>query len=66
MEAGALCRFSYSTDGWNIIVAGDPSLPRPGMWIGAKIGFFALRDGFTNDAGYVDLDWFRIEKKQIR
>lgn len=34
----------------------------PGRWIGAKIGYFALRQGSTNDSGTVDIDWFRIEK----
>jgi hypothetical protein len=56
---GALCKFSYSTDGINFREAGDLFTAKAGMWIGAKIGFFALRDGFTNDAGYADLDWFR-------
>lgn len=56
---GALCKFSYSTDGLVFIEAGDAFTARAGIWIGAKIGFFALRDGFTNDAGYADLDWFR-------
>jgi len=59
--AGASCRFSYSTDGNEYANAGDPFIARQGMWIGAKVGFFALRDGFTNDAGYIDLDWFRIK-----
>ena len=59
--AGASCRFSYSIDGKEYANAGDPFIARQGMWIGAKVGFFALRDGFTNDAGYIDLDWFRIK-----
>ncbi len=61
---GALCKFSYSTDGTVFNVAGDSFAARAGMWIGAKIGFFALRDGFTNDAGYADLDWFRINETE--
>ena len=56
---GALCKFSYSTDGMVYTEAGDAFTARAGMWIGAKIGFFALRDSFTNDAGCADLDWFR-------
>ena len=32
------------------------------IWTGAKIGFFALRSGFINDAGSVDNDWFRIKQ----
>jgi len=59
--AGASCRFSYSTDGKEYTDAGDLFVARQGMWIGAKVGFFALRDGFTNDAGYIDLNWFRIK-----
>jgi beta-xylosidase len=64
-EAGidTLCTFSYSTDGNEFKPSGEPFVAREGMWIGAKIGFFALREGFTNDAGGVDLDWVRIEKQ---
>ena len=59
-EPGAICRFSYSIDGNEFTDAGDSFPARQGMWIGAKVGFFALRDGFTNDAGSIDLNWFRI------
>ena len=62
VETGALCIFSYSTDGRVFREAGEPFAARAGMWIGAKIGFFALRDGFINDAGHADLDWFRTYK----
>jgi len=61
---GALCKFSYSTDGIVFTRAGDVFTAKAGTWIGAKIGFFALRDGFTNDAGYADLDWFRKDKTE--
>ncbi len=64
VDSSALCIFSYSTDGKKYIRAGETFLARPGMWIGAKIGFFALRNGITNDAGSADIDWFRIEKKK--
>jgi len=60
VEAGARCRFSYSTNGTEYFNAGEPFTARQGMWIGAKAGFFALRDGYTNDAGCIDLNWFRI------
>jgi hypothetical protein len=59
---GGLCTFSYGTEDKVLTEAGEPFTARAGMWIGAKIGFFALRDGFTNDAGYADLDWFRRYK----
>jgi len=61
---GALCKFSYSYDDVVFTEAGDAFTARAGLWIGAKIGFFALRDGFTNDAGYADLDWFRRDETE--
>ncbi len=30
-------------------------------WIGAKTGIFCTRTSQTNDSGYADLDWFRVE-----
>lgn len=57
---GGICRFSYGTDETELTEAGDPFTAREGMWIGARVGFFALRDGFINDAGFADIDWFRI------
>lgn len=57
---GALCQFSYSTDGTNFILAGEPFQAEPGQWIGAKIGLFATRITQTNDSGYADYDWFRV------
>ncbi len=58
---GAVCMFSYSIDNKTFTEVGEPFTAREGVWTGAKIGFFALRDGFTNDSGYADLDWFRIQ-----
>jgi beta-xylosidase len=62
VKAGAVCSFSFSADGKKFIEAGDNFQAVPGRWIGAKVGFFALRDGVINDAGNADIDWFRIEK----
>ncbi len=62
VEKGAVCSFSYSVDGKRFRNAGPSFNAVPGRWIGAKIGYFALREGITNDAGTVDIDWFRIEK----
>lgn len=58
----AECRFSYSPDGSNFKDLGKPFKAKAGKWIGAKVGFFALRNGNINDAGSADIDWFRIEK----
>jgi|GEM_PF-1550872 len=62
VDKGAECTFSYSSDGSAFKEFGGSFTAREGAWIGAKIGFFALRDGFINDAGWIDLDWLRIEK----
>ena len=59
---GAVCRFAYSTDGVIYHDFSKPFTAKAGRWIGAKLGFFAVRDGFINDAGYADLDWIRITK----
>jgi beta-xylosidase len=62
VETGAACSFSYSLDGNSFTAFGKPFKAKPGKWIGAKIGFYALRNGIINDAGSADIDWFRIEK----
>jgi beta-xylosidase len=58
-----ICDFTYSDDGVNFKSIGSSFTAREGKWIGAKIGFLALRNGVTNDAGNVLIDWFRINKK---
>ena len=62
VNRGAVCGFYYSTNGKKYKKAGDDFSAVPGRWIGAKIGYFALRNGITNDSGTVDIDWFRISK----
>ena len=62
VENGGVCRLSYSIDGDEFTTVGGSFTLREGMWIGAKMGFYALREGAINDAGAVDIDWFRIEK----
>lgn len=57
---GAIYNFSYSSDDSTFIPIGRQFSARPGRWIGAKIGFFCLRKKQVHDAGYADIDWFRI------
>src|SRR6185295_15489741 len=38
----AQCRFSYSKDGRNFITIGEEFAAKPGRWIGAKVGLFAI------------------------
>ncbi|HEY0676826.1 MAG TPA: family 43 glycosylhydrolase, partial [Chitinophagaceae bacterium] len=58
----AICNFEFSADGKTFKSAGDPFVALPGRWIGSKAGFFFTRNTTTNDAGYADVDWFRVEK----
>ena len=59
---GAKCQFSYSLDGKAYLPAGEEFQAVQGRWIGAKLGLFCTRDSKSNDAGYADVDWFRVEK----
>lgn len=54
------CTFTYSEDGSNFKNIGIPFTAKEGKWIGAKLGFVALRDGFINDAGNIKIDWIRF------
>ncbi len=60
VKSGGICNFFYSEDGQKFNAIGDTFTAREGKWIGAKIGFLALREGVINDAGSVAIDWFRI------
>ncbi|WP_207533937.1 glycoside hydrolase family 43 protein [Desertivirga arenae] len=61
VTAGAKCRFSYSLDGNQFTEIRDEFQAEVGRWKGAKVGLFATRDAQTNDSGYADFDWFRVE-----
>ena len=61
VNKGAECSFSYSTDGKNFVDAGETFQAEPGRWKGAKFGIFASREGKTNDAGYAEVDWVRVD-----
>jgi beta-xylosidase len=59
---GAICTFSYSTNGREFTPVGEAFKAREGRWIGAKVGFFFTRQAKFNDAGSADIDWFRFER----
>ncbi len=54
--------FFYSTDGKKFIPLGRPLKVDVGHWIGAKVGLFSTRSWTSNDSGWLDIDWFHIEK----
>lgn len=62
VSKGGICDFFFSENGSNFEQIGSTFKAREGKWIGSKIGFLALREGIVNDAGSVDIDWFRISK----
>jgi beta-xylosidase len=61
VSPGAVCNFSTSKNGEQFKPAGPGFEAKPGRWIGAKFGLFALREGFINNAGSTDIDWVRVE-----
>lgn len=58
---GAVVRFLYSLDGEHFTALGEPFEARPGRWIGAKIGLFAVHPGDADGGSYADFDTFSIE-----
>jgi beta-xylosidase len=61
VEEDGVCSFGYSEDGEHFRMMKQPFKAQPGRWIGAKVGLFAMSRQSTNDKGFVDVDWFRIE-----
>jgi hypothetical protein len=58
--AGGRVTFSYSADGREFTLLGQPFTAKPGRWIGANIGLFALGTVPVREFGYADIDWFRV------
>lgn len=61
VDKGGICQFSYSEDYIKFIPIGEAFIAKEGLWIGAKVGLFALSENPTNDAGSVQIDWFRFD-----
>jgi len=61
IEPKAMCTFSYSFDGNKFTSIGEAFTAREGLWIGAKMGIYCSRPKASNDSGYADVDWFRVE-----
>ena len=56
------CSFAYSLDGKKYHDAGETFKMREGKWIGAKIGLVSVEPDGNTDRGWVEADWFRVEK----
>jgi len=61
VSKGGICDFSYETENGSGHFS-KTFTSKPGRWVGAKVGMFCTRTNITNDAGFADVDWFRIEK----
>jgi hypothetical protein len=59
-ESGA-CTYSYSLDGEQYTTIGKTVSVAPGVWIGAKVGLFAVNPDISESGGCADFDWFRFE-----
>ncbi len=62
ISKNAQVSFGYSRSGMIYTVIPATFTAKPGKWVGAKIGLFSTSTGKTNDTGYSDIDWFRIEQ----
>ncbi len=58
----ATASFTFSENGIEFTKLSQLFTVKPGKWVGAKIGLFASSTTKTNNTGYVNVDWFRIEK----
>ncbi|MES2880886.1 MAG: glycoside hydrolase, partial [Bacteroidota bacterium] len=66
---GGKCNFSFSevhspsdiTTVRTFVPVGEEFVAETGRWKGGKVGLFCTRQSQTNDAGYADADWFRVE-----
>jgi len=64
VSKNAICKFSYSTDGLVFKNIDTSFKAIEGRWIGAKVGMFCSTNTLTNDSGFADLDWFRVDNAE--
>ena len=62
VKDGNKCTFSYSENGRRFTQLGTEFTAREGMWIGSKLGYFNVAPRGGGYGGWLDVDWFRIEK----
>jgi beta-xylosidase len=58
VENKALCHFLYSFDGKTFHQLDKTLQAKPGKWIGAKIGLFAIRPDSPQPGGFANFDFF--------
>ena len=59
----ATCEFSWSLDGEKWTKCGKTFQAREGKWIGATVGIYAVSGQECRDRGWIDVDWFRVLRR---
>lgn len=59
----ATCEFSWSLDGEKWTKCEKTFQAREGKWIGATVGIYAVSSQGCRDRGWIDVDWFRVERR---
>ena len=59
----AMCAFSWSLDGEKWTKCEKTFQAREGKWIGATVGIYAVSGPDCRDRGWIDVDWFRIARR---
>ncbi len=62
VRSGGKCTFFYSLNGKQFKSLGGEFTAKQGRWIGAKVGLFCNRPEISGAGGWLDVDYFRVEK----
>lgn len=62
VRKGAVCRFSYSTDGRVFKPTNVSFTAKKELWTGAKVGVFCLTPFHKGLRGWSDVDYFRVTR----
>ncbi|HZK26890.1 MAG TPA: glycoside hydrolase 43 family protein [Thermoclostridium sp.] len=54
------CSFKYSYDGKHFKPIGKAFIAKPGRWVGAKLGIFAMNK-YKDSNGFADIDWIYVK-----
>ncbi len=63
VRTSGTCRFSFSADNRTFTPIGEAFVAKPGQWVGAKVGLFAVARAGAKAAGHADWNWFRVTAK---
>ena len=64
LHEDATCSYAYSLDGEYFEPLGARYEVAPGVWIGAKMGIFAISPNVVPSAGYADFDYVHVVSQQ--